>query len=140
MKINTKHALELWQNLFGDKEYAKDFSGALICRCKYNERNATVPFQFNDGQEIHKIDVCVGWNIHHILPISKGGTNDDENLAIINITTHDIIKDDTSFVINGTAYEIRRKKGNSNAYYIAKQIVKVISSRAGWVGKNNSQA
>jgi 5-methylcytosine-specific restriction endonuclease McrA len=32
-----------------------------------------------------------GWNIHHIIPSSKGGTNTENNLEFVHFNTHDEI-------------------------------------------------
>jgi hypothetical protein len=118
VKINTKHALELWHEIFRDKEYERDFACSPICRSHYNDRNATTVFEFNDGKKTHEINYYTGWNLHHVLPLSKGGTDDAENLDIVNIRNHDLIGDKTSFVIDGTTYQVVREKGNRKSHFI----------------------
>ena len=47
--------------------YRQDYSGAWISRSAYGDR-----------------DSILGWEIDHVYPLSKGGTNEDINLRPIN--------------------------------------------------------
>jgi len=44
------------------KLYRKDIFGSIICRIEYGELS------------------IMGWEVDHIIPLSKGGTNDLDNL------------------------------------------------------------
>ena len=68
MKICRKNALRLWEEYFGNSEFAEDFHGNLMCRDGYGDANFSI---YRFGERIY----C-GWNIHHILPLSCGGTNE----------------------------------------------------------------
>ena len=37
MRINKKNALRLWEMCFGDKNFAEDFHGYLMCREGYGD-------------------------------------------------------------------------------------------------------
>lgn len=67
MRINKKNALRLWEMCFGDNNFAEDFHGYLMCREGYGDPD----YYVCDGKE----RIYCGWNIHHILPKTCGGTN-----------------------------------------------------------------
>lgn len=71
-----------WLETFGDVEYAYDFAGFRIKRSEYNNRNSVY-----------------GWNIDHLIPLSKNGLNSKCNKAIASIIANDQKADKTSFVI-----------------------------------------
>ena len=119
MRINTKNALNLWEQTFGDEQYATDFSGALIRKDHYNDRTKTTPFTFKTKNKTYTVNHCTAWNIHHKRPLSKGGTNEVDNLEIINMEVHDRIENKTSFSINERSYHVVREKGNRKSYSIS---------------------
>ena len=75
MKICKANALRLWEEYFGNSEFAEDFHGNLMCRDGYGDANFSI---YRFGERIY----C-GWNIHHILPLSWGGTNEKHNFNFI---------------------------------------------------------
>ena len=73
---------EFWRETFGDVEYAYDFAGFRIKRSEYNNRNS-----------------IYGWNIDHLIPLSRNGLNSKCNKAIASIITNDQKANKTSFAI-----------------------------------------
>lgn len=76
MKITREFAMRLWFQNYGFAVYAEDFDGGLMYREAYGERNF---FIWKNRERIY----C-GWNVHHILPVSCGGTNAESNLICTN--------------------------------------------------------
>ncbi len=105
MKICKATALRLWEESFGDVMFAEDFHGNLMCRDGYGKRNY---ISNKYGKPIH----C-GWNIHHILPISYGGTNERHNLICTNIHTNDEADDKITFWIDNCLYQVQKVYGTS---------------------------
>lgn len=105
MKITRKNAMRLWFRHYGDAEYAEDFDGGLMYRDAYGNRNF---FVWENGKKIY----C-GWNLHHILPISCGGTNAESNLICTNIITNDIAGDRVTYWIDKVLYQVKRVQGTS---------------------------
>lgn len=100
MKINKKNALKLWESCYGDKLYAEDFHGYLMCRDGYGNPDY---FIYSNGERIY----C-GWNIHHILPKALGGTNALTNLLCTNIATNEEAGDRITFWIDDCLYQVQR--------------------------------
>lgn len=71
MDITHETAMKLWKEQFGKATRAKDRKGREMDKCAYGDYNS-----------------AYGWNIHHRIPKSKGGTNAVENLEIVHIDTH----------------------------------------------------
>ena len=106
MKITKANALHLWNQRYGNVQFAKDFHGNLMCRSAYgNDKYYIV----RKGQKIF----C-GWNLHHILPVSIGGNNDAANLLCTNIITNTVAEDKITFWIDKTLYQVQRIFGTSN--------------------------
>ena len=57
-----------------------------------------------------KIIYC-GWNIHHILPLSCGGTNEKHNLICTNIYTNDEAEDKITYWIDDCLYQVQKVYG-----------------------------
>lgn len=57
--------------------------------------------------------IFCGWNIHHILPISRGGTNTKSNLICTNIITNDEAGDRITYWIDETLYQVKKIQGTS---------------------------
>ena len=100
MKICRKNALRLWEEYFGNSEFAEDFHGNLMCRNGYGDANFSI---YRFGERIY----C-GWNIHHILPLSCGGTNEKHNLICTNFYTNDEAEDKITFWIDNILYQVHR--------------------------------
>lgn len=103
MKINRVNALQIWQNCFADNEYATDFHGNLMCRSAYGDSNHYI---VTGGNKVY----C-GWNIHHVLPKTHGGTNASDNLICTNILTNEQAADKTTYWIDDSLYQVRKISG-----------------------------
>ena len=106
MKITKTNALRLWTQQFGDKQFAKDFHGNLMCKSAYGNSKF---FVVRKGKKIF----C-GWNIHHIFPSSIGGKNDEANLLCTNMITNSLAGNKVTFHIDKSLYQVRRISGTSN--------------------------
>jgi hypothetical protein len=100
MKINKENAIALWEERYGGKVDVVDFTGRPIYKGDYNSRQ---PAKGKDG-----VVRNYGWNLHHILPQSLGGNDDEQNLEIVNIITNDEAGDKTSYVANSVEYQVKR--------------------------------
>lgn len=103
MKINKYNALRFWEECYGNKQYAEDFHGNLMCKDGYGNNNFSVNYY---GQKIY----C-GWNIHHILPSACGGTNSKSNLLCTNIATNEEAANRITFWIGESLYQVKRIYG-----------------------------
>lgn len=81
-----------WKNEFGNKTVATDFDGEEIRR---NEYGTNSPF---------------AWDVDHILPKSKGGQDENENLQIVNRLTNDQKGEKTTFTINNVTYQVKKTR------------------------------
>lgn len=82
--------MRLWNKSFGKELKVKDFTGRMIAKGAYNDRNSEF-----------------GWNLDHILPQSKGGKTADYNLICCHIKTNDEKADKfPGFKANGITFEI----------------------------------
>ena len=59
-----------------------------------------------------------GWNIDHILPVSRGGTDDNVNLQCTNIVTNETKEDKTTWQDDDRTWQVRRVKGNKKAHKV----------------------
>lgn len=92
MDLNRETAMRLWNKAFGRESKAKDFTGRMMAKGAYNDRNSKF-----------------GWNVDHILPQSRGGVTADHNLVCCHILTNDEKADRfPCFTANGIPFEIRR--------------------------------
>ena len=71
MEINKDTAMKLWEEKLGDKTEARDYEGREILKAAYGQKGS----QYS-------------WNIDHIKPKSKGGTDRVDNLQIVHISTN----------------------------------------------------
>ena len=95
MEINRKNAMQLWEVKYGKSEDANDFAGRTMKKGAYDQRGSKY---------------C--WNIDHILPKSRGGKNNEDNLICTHILTNSEKSDKfPSFVANGKTFEIRKVDG-----------------------------
>lgn len=103
MKINNRNAMLLWEESYGDNEYAYDFDGGLMYKYAYGDEDYYI---VENGQRIY----C-GWNIHHILPKACGGDDSKGNLICTNIITNEVAGDKVSYWIEDCLYQVRKIKG-----------------------------
>lgn len=103
MRITREYAMRLWFQNYGFAAYAEDFDGGLMYREAYGERDF---FIWKNGKKIY----C-GWNIHHILPLSRGGTDAENNLICTNIITNDAAGDRITYWIDEALYQVKRIRG-----------------------------
>lgn len=95
VKIKQEQTKDVWQRIFGNKQSAKDFCGREIRKDK-------------------REDSKYGWNVDHIMPQSKGGTNTQSNLQIVHKTTNAEKGDKITFLANGKTYQVRKNKESLN--------------------------
>ncbi|MCM1233742.1 MAG: HNH endonuclease, partial [Ruminococcus flavefaciens] len=93
----------LWVQQFGKRQKAIDFAGREIAKAAYSDRNSKY-----------------GWNVDHILPLSKGGKTVDYNLICCHILTNDEKADKfPCFKANEKVFEIKKRQ---NHYEIAERV------------------
>ena len=100
MSATKRNALIVWKEMYGTSIFALDFHGNLMAFEGYGNPNY---FIYLNGEKIY----C-GWDIHHILPRSKGGSNDFENLICTNITTNKLASNKITYWIDGCKYQVRK--------------------------------
>lgn len=103
MRINKENALRIWEENYGNAEYATDFHGNLMCKAGYGNEEFYAYYCYRK--------VYCGWNIHHILPKGSGGTNAKSNLICTNIYTNKMAADKITFWIGDTLYQVQRVSG-----------------------------
>lgn len=104
MELNKETASRLWVQQFGKRQKTIDFAGREIAKAAYNDRNSNY-----------------GWNVDHILPLSRGGKTADHNLICCHILTNDEKADKfPCFKANTKAFEIKKRQ---NHYEITAKIV-----------------
>ncbi len=100
MDINKETASRLWVQQFGKRQKAIDYAGREVVKAAYNDRNSNY-----------------GWNVDHILPLSRGGKTADHNLICCHILTNDEKADKfPCFKANAKKFEIKKRQ---NHYEIA---------------------
>lgn len=96
MDLNKETASRLWVEQFGKRQKAFDFAGREIAKAAYNDRNSNY-----------------GWNVDHILPLSRGGKTADYNLICCHILTNDEKADKfPCFKANAKEYEIKKRQNH----------------------------
>lgn len=96
MDLNKETAIRLWVQQFGKRQKAIDFSGREIAKAAYNDRNSKY-----------------GWNVDHILPLSRGGKTADHNLICCHILTNDEKADKfPCFKANTKEFEIQKRQNH----------------------------
>lgn len=100
-KIEDKR-MSFWEKEFGDVQEAYDFVGRKILRGSFGQQGSVY-----------------GWDIDHIQPLSKGGTDTEENKQIVHILTNDEKADKTTFVssFNGQTYQVQKTSKNEPKYW-----------------------
>lgn len=102
MKINKTNAQKLWRKIFGDSNTECDYAGRPMFFLAYNDRKSKY-----------------GWNIDHILPQDRNGSDDEDNLIICNILTNDEKANKTTFEANGKRFQVKKI---DNKYIIASHV------------------
>lgn len=105
MTITRALAMQLWQSEYGDAEYAEDFDGGLMRRNAYGDPNY---YEWQGGRKVY----C-GWNIHHILPIARGGKSRRDNMICTNIITNEQAGDKVTYWLDNGLYQVQKKRGTS---------------------------
>ncbi len=83
--------MDFWIKEFGNVEEAEDFTGRKIKKCAHGQTGSRY-----------------GWDIDHILPLSRGGKDNDENKQIVHVKTNDEKADLTTFKIDGILYQVKK--------------------------------
>ena len=105
MKITRTLAMELWQTYYGNAKYAEDFDRGLMYREAYGDSSY---YEWHNGTKVY----C-GWNIHHILPLARGGKNKIENMICTNIITNQEAGDKITYWLDNGLYQVQKKLGTS---------------------------
>ena len=123
MKINKANALKLWEEYYGTALWAKDFHGNLMYKDAYGNDESwafrgstTSSYRFGYAGTVlwsSNNKIYCGWNLHHVLPIAKGGTNAQTNLICTNIITNEEAEDKITFWIDDCNYQVKRKPETS---------------------------
>lgn len=100
MKISREKAMQIWYRNYGCALYAEDFDGNLMYREAYGDEGY---FIYEKRKRIY----C-GWNIHHILPLARGGSDTMENMTCTNILTNREAADKITFWIDGSLYQVQK--------------------------------
>ena len=99
--MSVDKGMAFWNKEFGrDVEEATDFAGYIIKKCAYRDENSDY-----------------GWNIDHIQPISKGGTNTDDNKQIVSIYANRAKSDKMTFVVDNKRYQVHKTSKVERCYY-----------------------
>jgi hypothetical protein len=94
MDINKTNGLKLWDERIGKTiQKAFDFSNREIHRGLYGVT-----------------DSDKGWNIDHIMPKSLGGSDEKDNLEIVNHITNSEKGDNITFVANNKKFQVQKNK------------------------------
>jgi hypothetical protein len=94
-KIGEKRST-VWEREFGDVNEAADFAGYKILKGGFGKEKSEY-----------------GWDIDHIQPLSKGGTDTLENRQIVRMQTNREKADKITFVIDGQQYQVRETSNAS---------------------------
>ena len=105
MDLNKEIANQLWVQQFGKKQKAIDYTGREVAKAAYNDRNSKY-----------------GWNVDHILPLSRGGKTADHNLICCHILTNDE-KANNFHVLKLMQRNLRLKSGRITMRLKQKQII-----------------
>lgn len=109
MKINKKTAVAIWEEEHGGAEVAQDFAGRWMVKDAYGVRDAEEELSdFTNDKNDEGTYVKVGWDIHHILPIAKGGASVPGNLLCVAIETNKEAGDKTTFWANGALFQVQK--------------------------------
>ena len=131
MKINRENALRLWDAIYGKTDLAKDCFGTYIYKEDFGDYVTKRKWQ-EDGKYYN-----FGWDVDHILAVSKGGTDDNNNLEPMHWENNREKADKTVFHIGETQYEIYRCKLTVDGYKGYGIIDRISGSRVDWKAKFN---
>lgn len=70
MELNKETAMQLWNKRFGNETKVFDFAGRVIQKGAYNDKNSEYQ-----------------WDIFLIMPLSKGGQLEEQNMVIAHVLT-----------------------------------------------------
>lgn len=105
MEINKEEARRLWEAQFGKNLTPCDFAGRQMNKASYNDRNSKY-----------------GWNVDHILPLSRGGKTADHNLICCHVLTNDEKADKfPCFKANGQSFEIQKRQNHYEIFSKSEQ-------------------
>jgi hypothetical protein len=117
----SEKAQKIFEHYYGDYDLVLDFAGRPMLKSAYGDPDATCHFTKEKADEWHlgegEGDYFVGWDLHHMMPKGKEGSDSENNLIPVNIKTNRIAGDKTSYSIDGIIYEVRRTRGHKNPYY-----------------------
>jgi hypothetical protein len=72
--LDHDKAMKLWKSLWGNSQDGLDYKKRPIKKAAYGDH-----------------DSKFGWDVHHKVPKSQGGTDAFDNLTIVHVITHDEI-------------------------------------------------
>lgn len=99
-------AKDLWNERYGDKDRITDYSGRVIVKSAHPDKNS-----------------MYAWNIDHIRPSSKGGSNMKCNLEICHILTNEEKGDSfPAWNTNGNSFHAKKAKGKGKGCYFIERI------------------
>jgi hypothetical protein len=72
--LDHKKAMKIWEQINGKATEARDHRNRLMHKAAYGQPSSRF-----------------GWDIHHIIPKNRGGTDTFGNLQIVHVITHNEI-------------------------------------------------
>lgn len=107
MSIDENSLKNLWISRYGNNAWARDCYGYWI-------------YYYDHGRDCQKritpdgrLEDC-GWEIDHIFPESKGGTDSESNLEFVYHSCNETKTDKLVYeLFNGKKYEVRRRNNKS---------------------------
>ena len=100
MKICRKTAMRIWEEHYSDSTLATDFHGNIMAKEGFGNPKYIC--------SLSGFKFYAGWNIHHILPVAHGGSNEKHNLICTSIATNDAAANKTTYTIDNVLYQVRR--------------------------------
>ncbi|WP_036456936.1 HNH endonuclease family protein [Mycoplasmopsis lipofaciens] len=93
MSIDKNTALKIWNFWFNNDTEHVDFAGRIMVKDNYNNR-----------------DSHYGWNIDHLIPLTKGGKTTYGNCRPVNILSNDIKGNKTTWEDGDKSYQVKKTK------------------------------
>ena len=118
--ISKEKAIRIWESYYGDYSLVCDFAGRIMNKDDYGKSQAVIDLSEEDSKSLSQEgegSYYCGWNLHHMMPKEKGGSNSETNLIPTNIKTNETASNKTSYVIDDHQYEVRRTRGKKVPYY-----------------------